>query len=209
MCLMARTDVSARTRNRAHILCIRPHRSVLHGDRDKDPTPLRAIARLPAARSKAEPNDPAYGGEVGESTYTLDGTAPLRMDTIGVTAVHVVPGQPPNEHKKSVGLTWDATHMIASMSIISEFEIYMRVSGSRRCGMWNNCRNLELMFVIGLNKQRCGHICVMHDSEFARSVAALKTNNSFHVPPEWAGHLAGARFALRCWLCSASADVVM
>ena len=29
------------------------------------------------------------------------------------------------------------------------------------------------------------------------------------VPPEWAGHLAGARFALRCWLCSASADVVM
>ena len=29
------------------------------------------------------------------------------------------------------------------------------------------------------------------------------------VPLEWAGHLAGARFALRCWLCSASADVVM
>ena len=29
------------------------------------------------------------------------------------------------------------------------------------------------------------------------------------VPPEWAGHLAGAGFALRCWLCSASADVVM
>ena len=28
-------------------------------------------------------------------------------------------------------------------------------------------------------------------------------------PPEWAGHLAGARFALRCWLCSAGADVVM
>ena len=25
----------------------------------------------------------------------------------------------------------------------------------------------------------------------------------------WAGHLAGAGFALRCWLCSASADVVM
>ena len=29
------------------------------------------------------------------------------------------------------------------------------------------------------------------------------------VQPEWAGHLAGAGFALRCWLCSASADVVM
>ena len=29
------------------------------------------------------------------------------------------------------------------------------------------------------------------------------------VPPDWAGHLAGARLALRCWLCSASADVVM
>ena len=29
------------------------------------------------------------------------------------------------------------------------------------------------------------------------------------VPPEWAGHLVGARFALRCWICSASADVVM
>ena len=29
------------------------------------------------------------------------------------------------------------------------------------------------------------------------------------VPPEWAGHLAGAGFALRCWLCCASADVVM
>ena len=28
-------------------------------------------------------------------------------------------------------------------------------------------------------------------------------------PPEWAGHLAGAGFALRCWLCWASADVVM
>ena len=36
----------------------------------------------------------------------------------------------------------------------------------------------------------------------ARTSANLK-------PPEWAGHLAGARFALRCWLCSASADVVM
>ena len=30
-----------------------------------------------------------------------------------------------------------------------------------------------------------------------------------YVPPEWAGHLTGAGFALRCWLCSASADVVM
>ena len=29
------------------------------------------------------------------------------------------------------------------------------------------------------------------------------------VPPEWAGYLAGAGFALRCWLCSASADVKM
>ena len=28
-------------------------------------------------------------------------------------------------------------------------------------------------------------------------------------PPEWAGHLAGAGFALQCWLCIASADVVM
>ena len=28
--------------------------------------------------------------------------------------------------------------------------------------------------------------------------------------PEWAGHLGlGAGFALRCWLCRASADVVM
>ena len=29
------------------------------------------------------------------------------------------------------------------------------------------------------------------------------------IPPKWAGHLAGAGFALRCWLCMASADVVM
>ena len=28
-------------------------------------------------------------------------------------------------------------------------------------------------------------------------------------PLEWAGHLAGAGFALRCWLCSASADGMM
>ena len=27
--------------------------------------------------------------------------------------------------------------------------------------------------------------------------------------PEWAGHVAGAGFALRCWLCGASADVMM
>ena len=35
-----------------------------------------------------------------------------------------------------------------------------------------------------------------------------------YVQPEWAGHLAGAGFAgagfaLRCWLCSASADIMM
>ena len=31
----------------------------------------------------------------------------------------------------------------------------------------------------------------------------------FGEAPEWAGHLAGAGFALPCWLCSASAYVVM
>ena len=29
------------------------------------------------------------------------------------------------------------------------------------------------------------------------------------VPPEWADHLTSAEFAFRCWLCSASADVMM
>ena len=40
------------------------------------------------------------------------------------------------------------------------------------------------------------------------SVTVQRGNAEFY-PPEWAGHLAGARFALRCWLCIASADVVM
>ena len=30
-----------------------------------------------------------------------------------------------------------------------------------------------------------------------------------NVPPEWASRLAEAGFALRCWLCCASADVVI
>ena len=43
-----------------------------------------------------------------------------------------------------------------------------------------------------------GCVCVPHHMD-----------SPIHVQPEWAGHLAGAGFALRCWLCSASADVVM
>ena len=62
------------------------------------------------------------------------------------------------------------------------------------------------------------YICItaLHESRRHRGSVLLRrkqrgesTHNVVSQPPEWAGHLAGARFALRCWLCSASADVVM
>ena len=65
-------------------------------------------------------------------------------------------------------------------------------------------------------RPRCSAPQQRHGAPYARRQLA-RANTSLCrrstcgelVPPEWAGHLAGAGFALRCWLCSASADVMM